>query len=116
MGKDTFMYEFLTQLIVILGRLRDGLRVQRVYRPDRLCAYNWKQRLQECQMDDRFIGQGGDIACCDCGLQHFIWAEEQFHYGLPVRPKDYNYRLRFFAVKSSKASEEMKKAIKAWRS
>jgi len=71
--------------------------------------------LKEAQLDKQFHGQGGQWGCCDCGLEHFMWIEGDLQCALPIRPKNYKYKLRYMAGKGSYATEEMKSQMKAWK-
>jgi len=41
-----YLYELLTQLIIVLGKYREKIKLNRHYRPDRICAYDWKNGLK----------------------------------------------------------------------
>lgn len=85
-----FLYELLTQGIIILGSLRKKLDLQLTIRRGRTFK----------NPPDMFYS----IECCDCGLTHFRIADRGLEQ--PVRPRLYGYSWRHFAVKSSEFRKE----------
>ncbi len=78
-----FLYELVTQGIIILGRLRGKLKIPIVIRNDRVFVDPQALRY--------FI-------CCDCGLTHTIDPyNEKVNLVRPVRVEGYDYRMRHFA-------------------
>jgi len=53
-------------------------------------------------------GKVAHISCCDCGASHHFWKAYNGIYGIPVRPKNYNYKPRVFCD-TAFASEEEKR-------
>jgi len=91
-----FIYNVLTQLIIIFGKLREiltdnSIRQQRI------------DRTFYCSNNERWT-------CCDCGLEHltkpFEEIKEKSHKFIPVRIKGYCYQLRLFGGKSSPTIDE----------
>ena len=109
MGKLLF-YKILTQLIILIGRLRDYLQIKLYFRTDRVCGTELIKEKGQPQMNGIPYAH---ISCCDCGLEHFFWIEENICFGMPIRPEEYNYRLRFTAVSPVLATEEMLNKMKA---
>ena len=77
------LYQLLTSLIIMIGRLRD-----------RLCSHKYALRC------DRTLPwtenpKAMSMICCDCGLTHFIVAGQTV---TPIRPITYDYRGRMGAV------------------
>ncbi len=77
------LYKLLTQIIIILGRLREKLDLQQVIRNDRVFIDPQALRY--------FI-------CCDCGLAHTIDPHnDEINLVRPVRVEDYDYSWRRFS-------------------
>ena len=78
------IYEILTWLIILLGKIR------RVY----LKQFFWKTGFYVRL--DRGLELNPKVTynfeCCDCGLVHSI--ENRGTDSYPIRPKNYKYRLR----------------------
>ena len=85
------LYKVLTQLIIILGRLRGRLDLDMVIRRDR--TFEDPPHLFS-------------VVCCDCGLSHFYPKEKGIRLSQPVRPKGYDYSWRRWAGESSEFREE----------
>src|SRR4051812_12665128 len=77
------IYNVLTAVIILTSKLRDGLFKSWPLRWDRTLP--WPDNQNEKTLL---------IGCCDCGLAHFIVMGQSI---TPIRPADYNYRLRFGA-------------------
>ena len=80
-----FIYKAMTQIIIILGVLRQKLGLEESI----LRSRTFKNP------DDQFFS----IECCDCGLIHFRIAEGGLEQ--PIRPTDYDYTWRHYAGKPS---------------
>ena len=87
------LYKLLTQLIIILGRLRE--RIEK-----KLTLVVRKDRTFE---EETFPFT---LVCCDCGLSHILWVEDKYNpkrkKGFilkiqPERPYGYDYSFRKFA-------------------
>lgn len=95
-----FAYEILTQLIIILGRLRKfviGNRFQYELRKDRTF----------------YTPIPVDCECCDCGLRHAYRLPDEdkkyrqiSHKSIPIRPQGYTYKLRYLRTQPSKFYDE----------
>lgn len=83
----------MTQLIVILGKIREALNLDMVVRKDR--TFKDPPHLFS-------------TICCDCGLTHRFSYREGEQFQQPIRPEDYDYSWRIFAGESSlfKSEEE----------
>jgi len=93
-----FLYNFLTQLIIIFGKLREMLT---------------DNSIRQQRIDRTFYcSNNGRWTCCDCGLEHikkpFEEIKEQSHKFIPVRINGYKYQLRYFGGKSSPSIDERK--------
>jgi len=92
------LYNILTQLIIIFGKLRE-LLTDNSTRQQRI------DRVFYCSNNERWT-------CCDCGLEHitkpFEEPKEKSHKFIPVRIKGYKYQLRYFGGKSSPSIDERK--------
>lgn len=86
-----FTYKFLTQIIIIFGRLRDLLKLQLTVRKDRTFR------------DPPHVFS---VICCDCGLTHMYSFREGVRFQQPVRPENYDYSLRFFEDEPSEYKPE----------
>ncbi|MBA7652812.1 hypothetical protein ES703_60651 [subsurface metagenome] len=78
------IYEILTWLIILLGKIREKY----------LKKFCWKtgfyvrlDRGTEVNPKTTY-----EFKCCDCGLTHSVENYGSDFY--PIRPKDYKYRLR----------------------
>jgi len=79
-----FLYKLLTQVIIILGRLRDKLGMKTVIRNDRVF------------IDPRVLRF---FTCCDCGLAHTIFPyNDEINLVKPARVEGYDYSWRKFSV------------------
>ena len=81
-------YSILTCLIMIFGKINAWLVPyhKRWTRGDRLCYAPYER--------DEAYGMVVYIVCCDCGAGHYIWQANKGIYGVPARPKGYNYTPR----------------------
>ena len=98
-----FLYSICTLIIQILGNFNLWLypSQKRWTRPERLCY---------CEYNDNDDGHGmvAHISCCDCGASHYFWKAYDGIYGVPVRPKGYQYKFRL-PVDTAFANEEQKR-------
>ena len=99
-----FIYNFLTQTIILLGKVRGLLLSWDVPNWDK----HWNVRK-----DRTFYANSYEAAsCCDCGLTHLfkpLDGEEPRspHFkAIPIRPKGYRYRFRLGAVTPSEFKDE----------
>ncbi len=111
-------YEILTQIIIFLNRIRGVLKVDTHYRFDRICGFDWKKSWIKDGNWDRMNKMmsgipAGQIECCDCGLTHLFWIEDNLFFALPIRPPDYKYKMRFLSYKGTYATKEMIDKMKA---
>jgi len=85
---NLFLYKILTQIIIILSRLRDRLNLVYCIRKDRTFK------------EEHIKYPGYELICCDCGLSHQVWIERygnfEIEYSRPIRPKGYDYSFRKF--------------------
>jgi hypothetical protein len=92
------IYEVLTQVIIILGHLREILKISNYLRVDRhICS-------RFLMPDGRGQDKSTRIICCDCRLTHEVYLSELYEnleFANPIRPKKYNYTLRYFEDKTS---------------
>lgn len=78
-----FIYKLLTQIIIILGRIRKKLGLKEVIRNDRVFVDPQELRF---------------FTCCDCGLSHTIDPyNDKVNLVRPVRIEGYDYKMRVFA-------------------
>lgn len=97
-------YEILTWWIIKLSDIRFF----------HLKKYHWRtgftlRKDREMRLKDHKLRTNGlEFRCCDCGLVHFLFidGDDCIHF-IPLRPKDYRYRLR-----ASKIEEWVRKIIK----
>ena len=88
------IYRVLTLCIIVIGRIRARIAPREVLRFDRTLPWGDPQKgtlnVLRANIDcpERV---GLYLQCCDCGLRHFMVAG---HSGTPVRPAEYDYRLR----------------------
>lgn len=95
------IYELLTQAIIILGELR----TQAIKNKGHVIL---KGRTFCAPLKD---GDWGFIEeCCDCGLMHRVFLKGNNQYGQPLRPKDYEYKLRKLAAKPAEHKD-----VSEWR-
>lgn len=89
-----FIYKVFTQVIVIFGRLRQAVE-------KKLPMVILKHRTFVCD-------PSASIECCDCGLTHLSWVPKNgiAQLAQPMRPRDYDYRFRKFAGKSSPTTHQ----------
>lgn len=77
-------YRFLTQIIIVVGRLRESV-----------CP---RGRFHVIRQDRTFyIPVDGGFVCCDCGLEHASanWPSMKPTMRIrPLRPRRYDYRMR----------------------
>lgn len=88
-----FIYKTLTQAVIILGNLRDRLRLWEKIRTDRTFVFHG-------------IDGENTVACCDCGLTHRYWVRGTAVMEQPIRPKGYDYGMRHTAEPSSPVIDE----------
>lgn len=86
-----FLYKLLTQVIIILGRLRSKLNLDMIVRVDRTFR------------DPPHLFSN---VCCDCELTHRFSYREGVRYQQPIRPGGYDYGWRRLAGSSSEFKHE----------
>jgi len=78
------IYEILTLLIMILGRLRE-----------KICFPTFIFKHRTFLIPEEWIQGFGYIdTCCDCGLSHRVFLRKKGLFSHPLRPKGYSYTLR----------------------
>jgi len=75
------LYAILTQIIIVLARIRERVGKDWVIRKDRTFRF-------------RAVKPGIAHTCCDCLLVHQLWVEGPDVVERPIRPSGYQYRLR----------------------
>ncbi len=96
-----WLYEILSQMIVLLGWARERISRSKWMRATR------KDRTFHVSLEpftDQNYWEYWD--CCDCGLQHKVYRQQKELILWPIRPKSYRYRLRLFAAKPAPFVDE----------
>lgn len=88
-----FLYNVLTQAIIILGRLRSKLDLDMFIRRDRTFK------------DPPHLFSN---VCCDCELTHRFLYRKDGRFQQPIRPRGYDYGWRRLAGPSSEFRHEDK--------
>jgi len=78
------IYEILTFLIMVLGWLREKLKLRWVILKHRTFFTSMKE----------LEGFGYLFVCCDCGLSHRVFLKKEGEFMQPSRPNGYSYKLR----------------------
>lgn len=83
-------YKVLTLLMTVLKKVRSRLvdGMLRKWRDDR----GWEKPPLLKQLYNEPFGL--DVSCCDCGLVHKLFAENDCLQVWPLRPIGYDYSLR----------------------
>ena len=105
------IYSLLTQVIIIIGRIRDNF-FDGYTMPSKICAADYIPHPEQvCMNGVSFVGG----ACCDCGAHHYYWVEGDIFFACPIRPKNYNYKPRFFDLPATRATKEMLEKMNAFK-
>ena len=90
------IYEFLTWLIIRLGRSRHWY-LKKFYWKTGFYLRTDRDEMNKLEGGQGLLkGAGFALECCDCGLTHFIknWEDSEDLHCIPHRPKNYKYKLR----------------------
>ena len=104
----SFIYELLTQLIILLGWLRRKVSRHEAPVRDRLYADKFERLTYYEQHRWPGIKKYLPISCCDCGLRHWVTVVKDYHLALVIRPPSYEYRHRRCAETPDLASHDAK--------
>lgn len=99
------LYEILTQVIVIVGRIREIFEPVMYLRGDRICGMD-KKTYPENVIEAKGV-KVFSVRCCDCGAWHYFWVESDIFFGMAIRPEKYQYRLRILGCRASLATDKM---------
>lgn len=109
----SILYEILTQIIIFFAKMREDMKYDTHYRYDRIAGFDW---IKGGFQTPEFKGHSNcQWRCCDCGLGHRMWFEDNISFALPIRPPKYKYKLRYTAYKGTYASKEMIEKMKAFK-
>lgn len=90
------IYEFLTWLIIQLGSIRHRY-IKKFYGQRGFFGFVNRYDRDERNLikNHRLSKHGFYLICCDCGLTHHLFLDENnWLHLIPERPKDYKYKWR----------------------
>ena len=85
------LYELLTQIIILISQVRERLWLKMYIR--------FERKIMTNLIDFPLIGLSTQIKCCDCGCRHYFYVKKKMMHVIPVRPKNYKYKLRYGGIK-----------------